>query len=116
MRLAFHLAPDAPSVQAVSYGPVVLAGRGVGAAYADADAATDAIGNAAILNSIRHPAATQATPVPPPLPRLDTASVHRVTSQPMAFTATADGHPVTLVPVARAKHEPFTVYWQTGPG
>jgi DUF1680 family protein len=116
MRLAFHLAPDAPSVQAVSYGPVVLAGRSVGAAYADADAATDAIGNTAILNSIRHPAAAQATLVPPPLPRLDTASVHRTAGQPMAFTATADGHPVTLVPVARARHEPFTVYWQTGSG
>jgi hypothetical protein len=34
----------------------------------------------------------------------------------MAFTATAGGRPVTLVPVARAAHEPFTVYWQTGPG
>jgi hypothetical protein len=42
--------------------------------------------------------------------------VHRITARPIAFTATADGHPVTLVPVARAKHEPFTVYWQTGPG
>jgi hypothetical protein len=31
----------------------------------------------------------------------------------MAFTATADGDAVTLIPVARARHEPFTVYWQT---
>jgi len=116
MRLAFHLAPDAPSVQAVSYGPVVLAGRGVGAAYAAAGAATDAIDNAALLNGIRHPAATQTAPHPPPLPLLDTASVHRTAGQPMAFTATADGHPVTLVPVARAAHEPFTVYWQTSQG
>jgi hypothetical protein len=50
------------------------------------------------------------------LPLLDTASVRRTAAQPMAFTATADGHPVTLIPVARAKHEPFTVYWQTGRG
>jgi hypothetical protein len=116
MRLAFHLAPDAPSVQAVSYGPVVLAGRGVGSAYAAPDAATDAIDNAAILDRIRHPAATQAAPQPPSLPLLDTGSVRRSAAAPMTFTATADGHPVTLVPVARAKHEPFTVYWQTGPG
>jgi hypothetical protein len=116
MRLAFHLAPDAPSVQAVSYGPVVLAGRGVGAAYAAPGAATDAIDNAAFLNRIRHPAAARTTPEPPRLPLLDTASVRRTAAQPMAFTATADGHRVTLVPVARATHEPFTVYWQTGPG
>jgi hypothetical protein len=116
MRLAFHLAPDAPSVQAVSYGPVVLAGRGVGATYADAEAATDAIDNTAILNSIRHPAAAQTAPRPPSLPLLDTASVRRAAAQPMAFTATADGHPVTLVPVARARHEPFAVYWQTRQG
>ncbi len=116
MRLAFHRAPDDPSVQAVSYGPVVLAGRGVGAAYAPGGAATDAIDNAAILGSIRHPAAARTATRLPPLPLLDTASVHRTAAAPMAFTATADGHPVILVPVARAAHEPFTVYWQTSPG
>jgi hypothetical protein len=47
------------------------------------------------------------------LPLLDTASVRRTAARPMAFTATADGQPVTLVPVARAQHEPYTVYWQT---
>jgi uncharacterized protein len=97
MRLAFRPAPDAPSVQAVSYGPVVLSGLGVGAAYAAADAKTDAADSLAI----------------PPLPLLDTASVRRAASSPMTFTAVADGRPVTLVPVARARHEPFTVYWQT---
>jgi hypothetical protein len=116
MRLAFHPAPDAPTVQAVSYGPVVLAGRGVGAAYAASDAATDAIDDAAIVTGIRHPSTAEAAPQPPSLPLLDTASVRRTAAQPMAFTATADGHPVTLVPVARAKHEPFTVYWQASPG
>jgi len=117
MRLAFHRAPDAPSVQAVSYGPVVLAGRGVGAAYAAAGAATDAIDNADILNGIKQPAAAHTTPLPPPLPLLDTASVRRTAAaEPMAFAATADGHPVTLIPVARAAHEPFTVYWQTSTG
>jgi uncharacterized protein len=122
MRLAYHRAPDAPSVQALSYGPVVLAGRGVGAAYAAAEAATDASNDAAILSGIRHPAAARAAPRLPALPRLDASSVRRTAAnstggaQPVAFTATADGHPVTLVPVARTKHEPFTVYWQTGTG
>jgi hypothetical protein len=50
------------------------------------------------------------------LPLLDAASVRRTAARPMTFTARADGRPVTLVPVARAKHEPFTVYWQTSAG
>jgi uncharacterized protein len=82
MRLGFSPAPDQPSVQAVTYGPVVLSG-----VYAD------------------YPG--------PALPALDPASVRQTTAQPMTFTATADGQPVTLVPVARAAHEYYTVYWQT---
>jgi hypothetical protein len=114
MRLAFHPAPDAPSVQAASYGPVVLAGRGVGTGYADPDAAADAIDDAALLEIVRHPASAEAAPPqPPPLPLLDTASVRRTAARPMTFAATADGRPVTLVPVARAQHEAFTVYWRT---
>jgi hypothetical protein len=118
MRLAFHPAPDAPSVQAATYGPVVLAG-GVGAAYAAADAAVDTVNDAALLDIVRHPATAEteaSVPQPPPLPVLDTASVRRTAAQPMTFAATADGRPVTLVPVARAQHEAFTVYWQTSPG
>ena len=113
MRLAFHQAPDAPSVQAATYGPVVLAGGGVGAAYAAPDAAVDTGNDVALLDIVKHPAAEAAAPQSPPLPLLDTASVRRTAAQPMMFAATADGHPVTLVPVARAQHEPFTVYWRT---
>ncbi|HEY7276970.1 MAG TPA: glycoside hydrolase family 127 protein [Trebonia sp.] len=115
MRLAFHPAPDALSVQAASYGPVVLAGRGVGAAYASPDAATDAVNDATLLNIVKHPAVAEGEPPPQPpaLPLLDTASVRRSAASPMTFAATADGRPVTLVPVARARHEPFTVYWRT---
>jgi len=32
----------------------------------------------------------------------------------MAFQATADARPVELIPVARARHQPYTVYWSTG--
>jgi DUF1680 family protein len=117
MRLAFHPAPDAPSVQAASYGPVVLAGRGVGAAYAAADAATDAVDDVTLVDLVEHPVKAEGAPPPrpPALPLLDTASVRRTDASPMAFSATADGGPVTLVPVARASHEPFTVYWRTSP-
>jgi hypothetical protein len=33
----------------------------------------------------------------------------------MTFEATADAQRITLVPVARAQHEHYTVYWQTVP-
>jgi uncharacterized protein len=49
----------------------------------------------------------------PALPLLDSASVRPTQSDPPAFTATADGKPVTLIPVAQAAHEYYTVYWQT---
>jgi hypothetical protein len=31
----------------------------------------------------------------------------------MAFGATSGGKPVTLIPVSRAAHEYYSVYWQT---
>jgi DUF1680 family protein len=49
----------------------------------------------------------------PALPLLDPASVRPAQSDPPVFTATADGQPVTLIPVAQAAHEYYTVYWQT---
>ncbi len=82
MDVAFHPAPDQPSVQAVTYGPVVLAG-----AY--------------------------GTDTSTAMPSLDTASVRRAGQQPMTFSAVADGKPVTLIPVARAHHQHYTVYWRT---
>ena len=93
MRLAFTQAPDDPTVQAVTYGPVVLSGL-YGADYAAADADPG----------------QEATE---PLPVLDTTSVRRTTAQPMTFTATANAQQITMVPVARAQHENYTVYWQT---
>jgi DUF1680 family protein len=86
MQLAFEPTPDHPSVQAALYGPVVLSG------------------------------VSQASPGEL-TPTLDTASVQRTASQPMAFEATsrtAKGKPVKLIPVSRAAHEYYTVYWQTG--
>ncbi|HTU08215.1 MAG TPA: hypothetical protein VMG13_21890, partial [Trebonia sp.] len=51
----------------------------------------------------------------PLLPVLDSASVRRTAADPMTFEATADAQRITLVPVARAQHKPFTVYWNTDP-
>jgi len=97
MGLAFTPAPDDPAVQAVSYGPVVLSGlTGTRSAVGTGDPAD---------------AADEA---PGALPALDAGSVHRTAAQPMAFQATADARPVELIPVARARHQPYTVYWSTG--
>jgi uncharacterized protein len=84
MQLAFEPTPDFPSVQAAIYGPVVLSG-------------------------------VYATDPGELTPALDTASVHRTAAQPMAFEAAApaQGKSIRLIPVARAAHEYYTVYWQT---
>jgi hypothetical protein len=31
----------------------------------------------------------------------------------MTFEATADAQRITMIPVARAQHEHYTVYWRT---
>ena len=128
MSLTFNPAPDNPAVQAVSYGPVVLSGL-YGAGYAAAGPApgTAAAPSTASPRSTASPptgnAAGNSAPGGVPgvtgegqataLPVLDTASVRRTTANPMTFEATADAQPITLIPVSRAQHEPYTVYWQT---
>jgi DUF1680 family protein len=46
-------------------------------------------------------------------PALEVSSVQQTASQPMTFGALSGGKPVTLIPVSRAAHEYYTVYWQT---
>jgi hypothetical protein len=41
------------------------------------------------------------------------ASITTATRRPLTFRAQADNRPVTLVPVARAHHQHYTVYWNT---
>jgi hypothetical protein len=96
MRLALTAAPDDPAVQAVTYGPVVLSGL-YGASYATAAAGRAASAGDAIAS----------------LPVLDVTSVRRIAARPMTFTATADARRLTMVPVARAQHQHYTVYWHT---
>jgi DUF1680 family protein len=82
MRLTFEPAPDKPTVQALTYGPVVLSGV--------------------------YPANPGSlTPV------LDPASVHRTAATPMSFEALANRKPARLIPISRAAHQYYTVYWQT---
>jgi hypothetical protein len=96
MRLSFTSAPDNPAVQAVTYGPVVLSGL-YGASYARAAGGAAARAGGAVAS----------------LPVLDVMSIRRIASRPLTFAATADAQRIAMVPVARAQHQHYTVYWQT---
>jgi hypothetical protein len=51
---------------------------------------------------------------PGPLtPVLDVASVQRTAAAPMTFTALSGRKSVRLIPVSRAAHEYYSVYWAT---
>ena len=86
MRLTLEPTPDHPAVQAVTYGPVVL-------------------------SAVDRTSPGELTPT------LDPTSVRRIAAQPMTFEAAAThqagGKPLTLIPVSRAAHEYYTVYFQT---
>jgi hypothetical protein len=115
MRLTFTPAPDDPAVQAVTYGPVVLSGL-YGASYAGgAGNSAPAVGPAPGRSSDQRAALglSSVDGRSPSLPALDVTSIRRTAAQPMTFEATADAQPVTMVPVARAQHEHYTVYWRT---
>ena len=45
-------------------------------------------------------------------PVLETASVQRAAAQPMTFEAISGAKPARLIPISRAAHESYTVYWQ----
>jgi DUF1680 family protein len=49
----------------------------------------------------------------PVTPRLKVTEVGRTAAQPMAFGASANGKPVRMIPVSRAAHEYYTVYFET---
>jgi DUF1680 family protein len=96
MTLRLTQTPDDPAVQAVTYGPVVLAGLA---------GTRSAVGSGDPKDATDQPPAT--------LPPLDPASVSQAATAPLTFTATSAGRPVTMIPVARVRHQPYTVYWQT---
>jgi len=112
MSLTFNRAPDNPAVQAVSYGPVVLSGL-YGASYAAAGPARDTTAAPSTASPPGGVPGVTSNAQATALPVLDTTSVRRTTQNPMTFEATADAQRVTLIPVSRAQHKPYTVYWQT---
>jgi hypothetical protein len=48
------------------------------------------------------------------MPGLNPGSVTRVPGRRLRFQATANGRPVTLIPIARMQHQHYNVYWRVG--
>ncbi len=48
-----------------------------------------------------------------PMPRLTSESVTRIPGRRLRFAATAGGHRVELIPIARMHHQHYNVYWLT---
>jgi uncharacterized protein len=48
------------------------------------------------------------------MPALDPATISRISQHEIAFSATASGETVPLIPVARMHHQHYNVYWQVG--
>ena len=106
LPMSLHTAPmpDDPSLQAMMYGPLVLAGR---------------LGDAGLTRAMRYGGdqiALQGSPAPvPPIraSRRDPAGwLEPVAGQPLTFRATGQPAPLTLVPLNQVMNERYAVYWQ----
>ncbi|MCX5441286.1 beta-L-arabinofuranosidase domain-containing protein [Streptomyces sp. NBC_00063] len=60
-------------------------------------------------------AGTYGSTVSPTIPHIDPASVRRLPRSSTAFTATADGAQVSLLPFHRIQHQHYNVYWAVSP-
>ena len=108
MRLHVEAMPDDPTVQAVLYGPVVLAGR---LGTAGLDPATLRAGPTAP----RTVPEMRSEPVAVPTiaaPSSDPASwLEAVAGRPLEFRTRAGNAPLSLVPLNRIFDERYAVYW-----
>lgn len=108
LSLPMHLhaapMPDDESVQAVMYGPLVLAGRF----------------NPMARENWYGGEGPKATPTSVPTISADVQKpeswVEPVSGQPLMFRAAGQSQPVTLVPLADIVHEQYAVYWKVQKG
>ncbi len=106
MGLHIHPMPDDPTLQAVMYGPVVLAGR---------------------LEEARPRRATKSgedySPAgePVPAPTIETDSLESVSwleplpQQPLTFRTVSQSRTITLIPLYKICGERYAVYWKVRP-
>ncbi|HEX5437316.1 MAG TPA: beta-L-arabinofuranosidase domain-containing protein, partial [Gemmatimonadaceae bacterium] len=109
MRLHVWPMPDDPSIQAIMYGPVVLAGR---------------LGTEGLTPATLRAAPTKPRTVPQYLtkpvaaPALVSSSadpsawIHAVPGSPLEFRTTGQRQDITLVPFSRIMDERYAIYWK----
>ena len=108
MRLHLAPTPDDPGLQAVMYGPLVLAGRlgteGLTPATLRAEPTRPRMVPEYRLEPVQAPALTAAGD--------DPAAWIRPTGRPLEFRTSGQGADVTLVPLCRLFDERYGVYWR----
>jgi DUF1680 family protein len=109
MRLHAVPMPDDPSLQAVMYGPLVLAGRlgnaGLDAPHLRAEPTRPRMVPEYRLPPVSAPAITAAA--------LDPASwLEPLAGRPLTFRTTGQAQPVTLEPLNTIFDERYAVYWR----
>ena len=105
MSLHSHPMPDDPTLQAVMYGPLVLAGR---------------LGNGGLTEALIYPGydtAPEGQPIPVPAisnnPKDPSGWVEPISGQPLTFGSQGQSESITLVPLYRLFDERYAVYWKT---
>ena len=113
MRLHLACMPDDPSLQAVMYGPLVLAGR-------MGTAGLDAAHLRAEPTAPRRVPEYRAPPLAAPrivAPAADAVSwLEPLPGHPLAFRTTAQAQPMTLEPLNGIFDERYAVYWKVVAG
>jgi DUF1680 family protein len=108
MRLYAHPMPDDPSLQALMYGPLVLAGR------MGTEGLTAANLRAGPTPPTRVPEYNQE-PVSPPtfaVPGDDPSAWVQPTGRPLEFRTAGQSQDITLVPFYRLFDERYGIYWR----
>ena len=108
MRLYAHPMPDDPSLQALMYGPLVLAGR------MGTDGLTAANLRAGPTPPTRVPEYNQE-PVSPPsftVPGDDPSAWAQPTGRPLEFRTSGQSPDITMVPFYRVFDERYGIYWR----
>ena len=105
MSLHIHPMPDDPTLQAMMYGPLVLAGR---------------LGDQGINQAIEHPGYdTAPTGSPIPVPAIATSAKNPVgwaepdTGKPLSFRTVGQSAQTTLEPLFKVSGQRYAVYWKT---
>lgn len=112
MRLHAHPMPDDPNLEAILYGPLVLAGE-LGAEGLRRELMYDDPNNQGVSTRLR------GDPAPAPgfqaSPKDPAAWIKPLPDRPLTFRATGQKRDVDLVPLNRLFNQRFAVYWRVRP-